>query len=260
MENKGNVVIRMELIKEWLKDNGFKAFIGNLKVDDKEYQTFKNDEFNAMVGVSEQITKDGNIEYWGILACEGRGECIKILKFNEEDFIRSATNNFVKEYSLQVEFDGFNPLEQIFNDDIDFLEEIVNSASEDNYIDDDIHDISDRFVPIYNKELCEKCWELNDYVEEASSNGLLEGGFDLFKALSVGAYEYYTQLAYENENYIRQGYLVKYVKENPNKYKNIFAKSEAFNQCLECLNEAQTFGGIIDIFEDHYNDFIEDME
>ena len=253
-------IVKGTKIREWLNENGFKSFVGSSKIENREYQVFKNDEFNAMVGICEEITRDGNIEYWGILASEGYSDYHKIFKISEDDFIRSAINIFVKDYDLLVEFEGFNIKEDIFDDDIAFLEEIVNEASEDEYICDRISDVSDNSVPIYYQELCERCWELNDYVEEASCNGLLEGKFDLFKALSIGAFEYYSQLGYENENEIRIAYLVKYVKEHPNKYKNIFAKSEAFSQCLECLNEAQKFGGVIDIFDDHYYDFIVDME
>lgn len=88
-------------------------------------------------------------------------------------------------------------LEDIFGDDETVCNE-VSEYSDSTYLCDAISSIADYNVPMIDRDLCEKCWELNDYVAEAKAQGLLEGADDLIQMLRMGAYEYYTQLLYNN--------------------------------------------------------------
>lgn len=88
-------------------------------------------------------------------------------------------------------------LEDVFGDDEAVCNEILE-YSDSTYLCDAISSIADYNVPMIDRDLCEKCWELNDYVAEAKAQGLLEGADDLVQMLRIGAYEYYTQLLYNN--------------------------------------------------------------
>lgn len=88
-------------------------------------------------------------------------------------------------------------LEDIFGDDEAVCNE-VSEYSDSTYLCDAISSIADYNVPVLDRDLCEKCWELNDYVAEAKAQGLLEGADDLIQILRIGTYEYYTQLLYNN--------------------------------------------------------------
>lgn len=88
-------------------------------------------------------------------------------------------------------------LEDVFGDDEAVCNEILE-YSDSTYLCDAISSIADYNVPMIDRDLCEKCWELNDYVAEAKAQGLLEGADDLIQMLRMGAYEYYTQLLYNN--------------------------------------------------------------
>lgn len=261
MENKGNVKVRGLLIKEWLKVNGY-VKIGNSIINDVNYIAYKNDESNSMIGIAkvDHLEESGINEHYYAIATTYSGDIEKYYGLKEEWLIDKLTSHIVKEFCEDIEFEGFDTKEDIFGDDIEFLEDIVNEACEDNYICDAISQASDNGVPIHTHELCKKCWELNDYVSEASSQGLLEGEFDLFRALSVGAYEYYSQLGYENEQNIKVAYLVIHIKTSIEAYPNIYAKSEAFLQCQDKFNNVETFRDIIDLFQEHYEDIIKDME
>ena len=113
-----------------------------------------------------------------------------------------------KEYGILVE--------DIFNNIDDACEEVVSTYDNSSYIGDLISEVADSYVPTYNQELCEKCWELNDYVEEAMAQGLLEGAKNIIDMLKRGAYEYYTQMLYDNEDEIKFNIAYDYIsKEFP---------------------------------------------
>lgn len=113
---------------------------------------------------------------------------------------------------MKLEYKSYEELENIFGDDTTVCDE-VTEYSDSSYLCDAISEVASNNVPTYNKDLCEKCWELNEYVAEAKCQGLLEGADDLFKMLGMGAYEYYTELLYNNLDTI------------------------ALNIAIECINE-----------------------
>lgn len=113
---------------------------------------------------------------------------------------------------MKLEYKSYEELEDIFGDDTTVCDE-VTEYPDSSYLCDAISEVASNSVPSYNKDLCDKCWELNEYVAEAKAQGLLEGANDLFKMLEMGAYEYYTELLYNNLDTI------------------------ALNIAIECINE-----------------------
>ena len=113
---------------------------------------------------------------------------------------------------MNLKFKNYEELEDIFGDDTTVCDE-VTEYSDSSYLCDAISEVASNNVPVYNQELCEKCWELNEYVAEAKAQGLLEGADDLFKMLEMGAYEYYTQLLYNNLDTIALNIAIEFINE-----------------------------------------------
>lgn len=113
---------------------------------------------------------------------------------------------------MNLKFREYDELENIFGDDASVCNEVTD-YSDSSYLCDAISEVADNSVPVYNKNLCDKCWELNEYVAEAKAQGLLEGAIDLFKMLQMGAYEYYTQLLYNNLDTIALNIAIEFINE-----------------------------------------------
>lgn len=113
---------------------------------------------------------------------------------------------------MKLEYKSYEELEDIFGDDTTVCDE-VTEYSDSSYLCDAISEVASNNVPTYNKDLCDKCWELNEYVAEAKCQGLLEGANDLFKMLELGAYEYYTQLLYNNLDTIALNIAIEYIND-----------------------------------------------
>lgn len=106
--------------------------------------------------------------------------------------------------------------EDIFGDDLDVINSVVEDYSGSTYVCDAITYVSDESVPIYNRDLFDKAYELNDWVEEAGAQGLYEGvrGIDLVAILRVACCEYYIQLLYNNEEQIIYNIMIDYLNSN----------------------------------------------
>ena len=74
---------------------------------------------------------------------------------------------------MNLKFREYDELENIFGDDASVCNEVTD-YSDSSYLCDAISEVADNSVPVYNKNLCDKCWELNEYVAEAKAQGLLE--------------------------------------------------------------------------------------
>lgn len=146
-------------------------------------------------------------------------------------------------------------VEDIFNNIEDACEEVVMHSSDTDYIGDIISEVADSYVPVYNQELCEKCWELNDYVSEAQAQGLLEGAKDLLDMLRMGAYEYFTQMLYENEEEIKFNIAYDHISAN---YPDLIDEIDE-DDLEELINEYDNNSTIDDI-KDGVNEFIEQLQ
>ena len=98
----------------------------------------------------------------------------------------------------------------IMDDDDDAFAQF-NDASDSSYIGDYIMEIADDMC-IY----CGKVWAnaqyMQEYIEEAVSNGLVDTSrFDLDRAFTAGAYEYYTQALYDNLDELACNYMLNFL-------------------------------------------------
>lgn len=113
---------------------------------------------------------------------------------------------------MMLDYKAYEIYEDIFGDDQSVCDE-VTEYPESSYLCDAIMEVADANIPSYDFDLCKVCWELNSYVEEAKFQGLLEGANDLMQILRIGAYEYYTELLYDNLDTIALNIAVEVINE-----------------------------------------------
>ena len=116
------------------------------------------------------------------------------------------------------------------------FEEIVHNASEDSYLDDVVMEVADSFVPINNYELCSKCFELAEEVEEAREEGIIPEGASIFKQLAIGAYNYYTNIIYQNLEAIVFNLAYEYLVTEYSASTVALADTEGLEEALEGVN------------------------
>lgn len=130
----------------------------------------------------------------------------KIIVINEKDreYLQfSLTENELKAVKRNPSF------ENVMDDD-DVAFEQFNDASDSNYICDYISEIADDMCD------CSKVWDnakyMQEYIEEAVAQGLVDTReFDLDRAFIAGAYEYYTQVLYNNLDELACNYMLNYL-------------------------------------------------
>lgn len=143
----------------------------------------------------------------------------------------------------------YEVLENVFGDDVDICKE-VEEYGDDCYITNIIAEVADSNIPIYNNILCNYCWELSSYVEEAREEGAFIGETDLFTMLRVGAYEYYKQLLYNNLNAITLNIAKNHLNS---KFKDAELDEIDINDLLRAVWECETIEEIKQNAEDFVN-------
>lgn len=113
---------------------------------------------------------------------------------------------------MNLKFKNYEELENIFGDDTTVCDE-VTEYSDSSYLCDAISEVADNNIPVYNSELCEACNDLVDYIDEAMSQGLCEIANNFMDFLKAGAYEYYTQLLYNNLDTIALNIAIEFINE-----------------------------------------------
>ena len=113
---------------------------------------------------------------------------------------------------MNLKFKNYEELENIFGDDTIVCDE-VTEYSDSSYLCDAISEVADNNIPVYNSELCEACNDLVDYIDEAMSQGLCEIANNFMDFLKAGAYEYYTQLLYNNLDTIALNIAIEFINE-----------------------------------------------
>lgn len=98
----------------------------------------------------------------------------------------------LKQYDLLLEIDGYGE-----EDIIEELKEYDGST----YVGDAISEVADSNVPIYYNDIWKNAQDIQEYIEQAVAEGLVDTSsnqIDLNKIFQVGYYEYITRLLYAN--------------------------------------------------------------
>jgi hypothetical protein len=125
--------------------------------------------------------------------------------------------------------------------DTDVCEEIEDYTG---YICDVIAEVADSNVSIYNSNLWNNAPNIEGYIGDAISEGLVDlKNFDLMRLFQAGEYGYYTQLLYENLQTIIYNIAVNYINEN---YSNVKISEEDLEDALTGIDNNNTFDDITD--------------
>ena len=115
-------------------------------------------------------------------------------------------------------------LNGILDCELDIIEELANDFDQDNssYVCDAISEKADSYTPIYYNEIWENARDIDEYIEQAVSEGFVDtSNFDLMKLFQAGYYVYNTEVLYENFGIIAFNKVVDYVNiylNEQNKY------------------------------------------
>ena len=126
----------------------------------------------------------------------------------------------------------------------DACNSVALDYSSDNYLADTISETADSFTPIYNNELWKIAPAISEYIAEAMSEGLVDPSaknFTLERAFMAGAYEYYTQLLYENLESIVFNSALNYAIEN---YPEADIDPDDLEDALKDIDNNNTYNNI----------------
>jgi hypothetical protein len=106
--------------------------------------------------------------------------------------------------------------EDAMDDDDDAFEEFMDWSSDSSYIGDAITEIADGRVDIYNSDLWKNAPNVQEYIEEALSEGLCDlssQNTDLTRIFSTGEYVYYERALYDNLDNLCANYIIRKLKD-----------------------------------------------
>ena len=146
-------------------------------------------------------------------------------------------------------------MEDIFDDAIDACDEVVNYL--DSYLTDAIMEVADSYVPTYDNDLFNNCKELAPYVEEAMYNG--NGADGLVELLRAGAYEYYTQLLYNNIENIIFNIAYDYIIDEYEEYDDKLSDYE-LEEALSAIDSDNRISDIIEAVDELIDDLKEALD
>ena len=136
-----------------------------------------------------------------------------------------------------IENKGYN-LIGILDDEIDCLESFVNDYSGTTYLCDSITEIADSYIPIYHNHIWENVSDIQEYVEEAIAQGLVDTSgrnVDLVRIFQAGYYEYYSQALYNNLDSLCYNYIANAVNDTLNNNDDLTAESLDFESIIESI-------------------------
>jgi len=112
-----------------------------------------------------------------------------------------------------LELKAYNLLGEL-NDEQDLLESFISDYKHTTYVCDAITEAADSATPTYYADIKRNAWDIEEYVEEAIAQGLVDtSNIDLMKMFQAGYYQYYTQSLYDNLDVMVYNYIVDEINE-----------------------------------------------
>lgn len=137
----------------------------------------------------------------------------KILTINEKEVRTTVITN--EDLKLE-ELERTCSFENAMDDDDDVFESFMDWSSSCSYICDAISEIADNMVDIYTYDLWDNAKDVQEYIEQALSEGLCNldsSNTDLDKIFQAGEYEYYTTALYDNIDSLCTNYILRNMKD-----------------------------------------------
>ncbi|AZU98980.1 hypothetical protein pW2_154 [Bacillus phage pW2] len=152
-------------------------------------------------------------------------------------------------------------LDGILDGEEDALENFYEYNS-GTYICDAITEIADNSIPIYNYNVWENASDIQEHIENALAEGLIDtsGEIDLIKIFQAGYYQYYNERLSENLDTLCYNYVAKLVNE----YLDTVDTSDIDEDEIESRIESETqdydHNNMFDALEDIANEIIEEIK
>lgn len=163
----------------------------------------------------------------------------------------------LKQYDLLLEIDGYGE-----EDIIEELEEYDGST----YVGDAISEVADSNVPIYYNDIWKNAQDIQEYIEQAVAEGLVDTSsnqIDLNKIFQAGYYEYNTRLLYANVD----SFAFNTVADKLNEYFNTLTEEQLasldfadIEEDLESKTENFDNNNYLSVIDDIFEELKEEIE
>ena len=163
----------------------------------------------------------------------------------------------LKQYDLLLEIDGYGE-----EDIIEELKEYDGST----YVGDAISEVADSNVPIYYNDIWKNAQDIQEYIEQAVAEGLVDTSsnqIDLNKIFQVGYYEYNTRLLYANVD----SFAFNMVADKLNEYFNTLTEEQLasldfadIEEDLESKTENFDNNNHLSVIDDIFEELKEEIE
>ncbi|UGO46098.1 ocr-like anti-restriction [Bacillus phage vB_BanS_Chewbecca] len=152
-------------------------------------------------------------------------------------------------------------LNNILEDEEDVLERFYEYNGS-TYICDATGEIADNAIPIYNHQIWENASDIQEHIEEALSNGLVDtsGEVDLIKIFQAGYYEYYNQSLSENLDILCYNYVAKLVNDYLQNEDTDSIDEDAIESRIESETDSYDHNNTFDALEEIAKEIIEEIK
>ncbi|UUV47134.1 hypothetical protein [Bacillus phage vB_BanS-Thrax5] len=159
-----------------------------------------------------------------------------------------------------IELQGYE-LNNILSDEEDALESFYEYDG-DTYICDATAEIADNYIPIYNYDVWENASDIQEYIEEALAQGLVDttGEVDLIKIFQAGYYQYYSETLSENLDTLCYNYVAKLVNDYLDTIDTNEVDEDAIESRIESETDSYDHNNMFSALEDIANEIIEEIK
>lgn len=159
-----------------------------------------------------------------------------------------------------IELKGYD-LDGILDNEEDVLESFYEYNG-GTYICDATTEIADNHIPIYNYNVWENASDIQEHIENALAEGLIDtsGDVDLIKIFQAGYYQYYSERLSENLDTLCFNYVAKKVNDYLQNEDTSNIDEDAIESRIESETEDYDHNNMFDALEDIANEIIEEIK
>ncbi|MDS7057213.1 hypothetical protein NXG04_07925 [Klebsiella pneumoniae] len=132
----------------------------------------------------------------------------------------------------------------------------------DTYICDATAEIADNAIPIYNYDVWENASDIQEHIEEAIAQGLIDttGEIDLIKIFQAGYYQYYSERLSENLDILCYNYVAKLVNDYLDTIDTDEVDEDAIESRIESETDSYDHNNMFSTLEDIANEIIAEIK
>uniref|UniRef100_A0AB39C7Q2 B-form DNA mimic Ocr n=1 Tax=Bacillus phage KoopaTroopa TaxID=3234046 RepID=A0AB39C7Q2_9CAUD len=130
------------------------------------------------------------------------------------------------------------------------------------YICDATAEIADNYIPIYNYNVWENASDIQEHIENALAEGLVDtsGDVDLIKIFQAGYYQYYNERLSENLDILCYNYVAKLVNDYLQNEDTDSIDEDAIESRIESETDSYDHNNTFDALEEIAKGIIEEIK